>query len=49
VREGWLHGSEMHMTLSDGRKLRGRIDGNQMLSVPVDPGDKAAVSWHASR
>jgi SAM-dependent methyltransferase len=49
VREGWLHGSEMHMTLSDGRKLRGRIDGNQMLSVPVDPGDKAAISWHASR
>ena len=30
VREGWVHGTEMHLTLSDGRKLRGRIDGNRM-------------------
>lgn len=49
VREGWVHGSEMHLTLSDGRKLRGRIDGERMQSLPVDPGDKAVVSWHASR
>jgi ubiquinone/menaquinone biosynthesis C-methylase UbiE len=49
VREGWLHGAEMHLTLSDGRKLRGLVDGDRMRSVPADPGDKAAVSWHASR
>jgi len=49
VREGWLHGTDMHLTLSDGRKLRGRIDGNRMHSLPADPGDKPALSWHASR
>jgi SAM-dependent methyltransferase len=49
VREGWLHGSEMHLTLSDGRKLRGRIDGERMGSLPVDARDKPAVSWHAIR
>lgn len=49
VREGWLHGSEMHLTLSDGRKLRGRIDGERMQSLPVDASDKPAVSWHAIR
>lgn len=47
VREGWLHGSEMHLTLSDGRKLRGRIDGERMRSLPVDASDKSAISWHA--
>jgi SAM-dependent methyltransferase len=49
VREGWLHGSEMHLTLSDGRKLRGRIDGERMSSLPVDASDKLAISWHAVR
>jgi precorrin-6B methylase 2 len=49
VREGWVHGTEIHLTLSDGRKLRGRIDGNRMHSLPGDPGDKPAISWHASR
>jgi ubiquinone/menaquinone biosynthesis C-methylase UbiE len=49
VREGWLHGTDMHVTLSDGRKLRGRVDGNRMRALPADPGDKPAISWHASR
>jgi len=49
VREGWLHGTEMHLTLSDGRKLRGCIDGEQMRSLPVDASDKPAISWHAVR
>ena len=49
VREGWLHGTEMHLTLSDGRKLRGRIDGDRMQSLPVDARDKPAISWHAIR
>ena len=49
VREGWLHGAEMHLTLSDGRKLRGRVDSARMQSLPADPGDKPAISWHAIR
>lgn len=49
VREGWLHGTDMHVTLSDGRKLRGRVDGHRMRALPADPGDKPAISWHASR
>lgn len=49
VREGWMHGTEMHLTLSDGRKLRGRIDRSRMHALPADPGDKPAISWHASR
>jgi ubiquinone/menaquinone biosynthesis C-methylase UbiE len=49
VREGWLHGAEMHLTLSDGRVLHGRVDGSRMHSLPADPGDKPAISWHASR
>jgi SAM-dependent methyltransferase len=49
VREGWLHGTEMHLILSDGRKLRGRFDGDRIDSVPADPGDKPAISWHAIR
>ena len=39
----------MHMILSDGRKLRGRIDGDRMQSEPVDASDKAEISWHAIR
>jgi 2-polyprenyl-3-methyl-5-hydroxy-6-metoxy-1,4-benzoquinol methylase len=49
VREGWLHGTDMHLILSDGRKLRGRIYGDRIDSLPADPGDKAAISWHAIR
>lgn len=49
VREGWVHGTDMHLTLSDGRKLRGHIDGERMRSRPVDASDKAAISWHAIR
>jgi SAM-dependent methyltransferase len=49
VRQGWLHGTEMHLTLSGGRKLRGRIDGGRMWSLPVDASDKPAISWHAVR
>lgn len=49
VREGWLHGTDMHLTLSDGRKLRGRIDGDRMRAPPADRDDKPAISWHASR
>ena len=49
VREGWLHGTEMHLTLSDGRKLRGRVDGDRIQSLPADPDSKQATSWHAVR
>ena len=49
VREGWLHGTEMHLILSDGRKLRGRVDGARMQSLPVDSGDQPTISWHAIR
>ena len=28
VREGWLHGTDMHLALFNGRKLRGRVDGD---------------------
>jgi len=48
VREGWLHGTDMHLTLSDGRKLRGCVDGNRISSLPA-PGDTSAVSWHVNR
>ncbi len=37
VREGWLHGTEMHLTLSNGRKLRGRVDGDRINSLPRPP------------
>ena len=48
VREGWLHGADMHLALSDGRKLQGRVDGDRISSLPAAPGDKA-ISWHLSR
>jgi SAM-dependent methyltransferase len=48
VREGWLHGTDLHLTLSDGRKLRGRVDGDRISSVPA-PGDTAAMRWHVDR
>jgi SAM-dependent methyltransferase len=48
VREGWLHGTDLHLTLSDGRKLRGRVDGDRIISVPA-PGDTAAMRWHVDR
>ena len=49
VREGWVHGTDMHLTLSDGRKLRGRIDRDRMHALPADHDDKPAITWHASR
>lgn len=48
VREGWLHGTDMHLALSNGRKLRGRVDGDRINSLPA-PGNKAAASWHLSQ
>lgn len=48
VRDGWLHGTDMHLALSNGRKLRGRVDGDRINSLPA-PGNKAAASWHLSR
>lgn len=47
VREGWLHGREMHLTLADGRKLKGRVNSDRMESLPSEPDHKAAVNWHA--
>ena len=35
VREGWLRGAEMHLILSDGRKLQGRVDGDRINSLPA--------------
>ena len=48
VREGWLHGTDMHLALFNGRKLRGRVDGDRINSLPAAPGDKA-IRWHLSR
>ena len=48
VREGWLHGTDMHLALSNGRKLRGRVDGHRITSLST-PGNTATASWHLSR
>lgn len=48
VREGWLHGTDMHLALFNGRKLRGRVDGDRINSLPAAPGDKA-IRCHLSR
>ena len=46
VGEGWLRGAEMHLILSDGRKLRGRVNGDRIELIAGGPrrqgGDKLA-------
>lgn len=49
VSEGRLHGTEIRLTLADGRKLQGRVDGDRMESEPANPSDKSTTTWHATR
>jgi 2-polyprenyl-3-methyl-5-hydroxy-6-metoxy-1,4-benzoquinol methylase len=50
IRHGWLHGAELHLTLSDGSQLRGRVNGDRMHSTPSGAGgSEATTPWHATR
>jgi hypothetical protein len=48
IREGWLHGVDIHLTLADGRKLHGRVGDNRIDPVPAAK-SKDAPGWHAIR
>jgi hypothetical protein len=43
VADGRLRGTEIELTLEDGRKFRGRVEGSRMRSVP------GPTSWQATR
>jgi len=49
VERGWLHGTEIHLTLSDGRKLHGRVDGDRMDATPAGGVTGTIAGWHAIR
>lgn len=48
IREGWLHGVDMHLTLANGRKLHGQVSGNRIDAVTAAE-SKEAPGWHAIR
>ena len=49
LTEGQLHGADITLTLANGRKYQGRVEGDRMRAPPQGPAAGAAASWHAKR
>jgi len=47
LTEGQLRGAHITLTLANGRKYEGRVEGDRMQEAA--PANKPAPSWHASR
>ena len=49
VSEGRLSGADISLTLANGRKYQGRVNGDRMDAVPSPGADNTAASWRAER